>query len=310
MSTLTPGISIIVPVYNSAATLEKLLLRLNVELDLLNCEHEMIFVNDFSKDNSWDKLCELSVVYPKMRIFSLARNFGQHNALLCGIRQARYTVCVTLDDDLQNPPEEIGKLLAAMPTYDVVYGKPPQANNGFLRDIASLITKYTLSKMMGAETAGNISAFRAFKTDIRKAFDDYRGPYVSIDVLLSWGTSKFTAVDVKHDPRAAGKSNYTVMALVTHAFNMLTGFTTAPLRLATVTGMVFMLIGIILFLFVVIRYFMEGTTAPGFPFLATIICLFSGVQLFVLGIIGEYIARIHFRTMDKPSYVVEKGEGE
>jgi glycosyltransferase involved in cell wall biosynthesis len=310
MSTLTPGISIIVPVYNSAATLEKLLLRLNVELDLLNCEHEMIFVNDFSKDNSWDKLCELSVVYPKMRLFSLARNFGQHNALLCGIRQARYTVCVTLDDDLQNPPEEIGKLLSVMPVYDVVYGKPPQANNGFLRDIASLITKYTLSKMMGAETAGNISAFRAFKTEIRKAFDDYRGPYVSIDVLLSWGTSKFTALDVKHDPRAAGKSNYTVMALVTHAFNMLTGFTTAPLRLATVTGMVFMLIGIILLLFVIIRYFMEGTTAPGFPFLATIICLFSGVQLFVLGIIGEYIARIHFRTMDKPSYVVEKGEGE
>lgn len=308
MSQLTPGISIIVPVYNSAATLEKLLLRLNVELDLLNCEHEMIFVNDFSKDNSWDKLCELSVVYPKMRIFSLARNFGQHNALLCGIRQARYKVCITLDDDLQNPPEEIGKLLSAMPTYDVVYGKPPQANNGFLRDIASLITKYTLSKMMGAETAGNISAFRAFKTDIRKAFDDYRGPYVSIDVLLSWGTSKFTAVDVKHDLRAAGKSNYTVMALVTHAFNMLTGFTTAPLRLATVTGMVFMLIGIILFLFVVIRYFTEGTTAPGFPFLATIICIFSGVQLFVLGIIGEYIARIHFRTMDKPSYVVDKGE--
>jgi undecaprenyl-phosphate 4-deoxy-4-formamido-L-arabinose transferase len=310
MSTLTPGISIIVPVYNSAATLEKLLLRLNVELDLLNCEHEMIFVNDFSKDNSWDKLCELSVVYPKMRLFSLARNFGQHNALLCGIRQARYTVCLTLDDDLQNPPEEIGKLLSVMPVYDVVYGKPPQANNGFLRDIASLITKYTLSKMMGAETAGNISAFRAFKTEIRKAFDDYRGPYVSIDVLLSWGTSKFTALDVKHDPRAAGKSNYTVMALVTHAFNMLTGFTTAPLRLATVTGMVFMLIGIILLLFVIIRYFMEGTTAPGFPFLATIICLFSGVQLFVLGIIGEYIARIHFRTMDKPSYVVEKGEGE
>ena len=159
-----------------------------------------------------------------VRGIRMSRNYGQHNALLCGIRAARYPIIVTLDDDLQNPPEEIHKLIAALDEgADVVYGTPENEQHGFLRDQSSRITKLALQGAMGAETARHVSAFRAFRTRLRDAFATYRGPYVSIDVLLTWGTTKFSHIPVRHEPRAMGASNYTVRKLVTHAFNMMTG---------------------------------------------------------------------------------------
>ena len=136
----------------------------------------------------------------------MSRNYGQHNALLCGIRAARYPIIVTLDDDLQNPPEEIDKLIAALDDgADVVYGTPENEQHGFLRDQSSRITKLALQSAMGAETARNVSAFRAFRTRLRDAFATYRGPYVSIDVLLTWGTTRFSHITVRHEPRAIGR---------------------------------------------------------------------------------------------------------
>ena len=133
----------------------------------------------------------------------MSRNYGQHNALLCGIRAARHEVIVTLDDDLQNPPEEIGKLHRRLlvDDVDVVYGTPTHEQHGFLRDQGSQITKLALQSAMGAETARNVSAFRAFRTRLRDAFAAYGGPYVSIDVLLTWGTTRFS--HVSGAPRAA-----------------------------------------------------------------------------------------------------------
>jgi undecaprenyl-phosphate 4-deoxy-4-formamido-L-arabinose transferase len=123
-------------------------------------------------------------------------------------------------------------------------------------------------------------------------------------VLLTWSTSNFTSITVKHDPRELGESNYTVGKLVSHAVNMLTGFTTFPLQLASMIGFVFMLFGLGVLVWVVAKWLIYGSSVPGFAFLASIISIFSGVQLFTLGIFGEYLARIHFRTMDRPPYVV------
>ena len=132
----------------------------------------------------------------------MSRNYGQHNALLCGIRAARYAVIVTLDDDLQNPPEEIGKLFAVLDDgADVVYGTPTNEQHGFLRNQSSRITKLALQSAMGAETARNVSAFRVFRTRLRDAFATIAARYVSIDVLLTWGTTRFSHVPVRHDPR-------------------------------------------------------------------------------------------------------------
>jgi undecaprenyl-phosphate 4-deoxy-4-formamido-L-arabinose transferase len=124
-------------------------------------------------------------------------------------------------------------------------------------------------------------------------------------VLLTWGTSRFAAVVVKHEARTMGNSQYTLGKLFTHALNMVTGFTTLPLRLASWMGFAFTLLGILMLAIVLGRYMLEGTSVPGFPFLASMIAIFSGAQLFAMGIIGEYLARIHLRTMDKPAYVVE-----
>jgi undecaprenyl-phosphate 4-deoxy-4-formamido-L-arabinose transferase len=235
----------------------------------------------------------------------LMRNYGQHNAVLCGIRAARYEVIVTIDDDLQNPPGEIRNLLSKLDEgFDVVYGTPRQESHGFLRDLASRVTKITLQGAMGAETARNISAFRVLRTQLRDAFEDYDSPYVSIDVLLTWATQRFASVRVENRPRSIGVSNYTVRKLLVHAMNMATGFSAVPLQIASLLGFAFTLFGLGVLAYVLARYFVQGGSVPGFAFLASVIAIFSGAQLFALGIIGEYLARMHTRTMKQPSYAV------
>jgi undecaprenyl-phosphate 4-deoxy-4-formamido-L-arabinose transferase len=210
-----------------------------------------------------------------------------------------------MDDDLQNPPEEILKLLMQLDRgFDVVYGTPLQTQHGMLRNAAAQITKITLQTAMGTKIARQVSAFRAFRTQLRAASEQYQGPFLSIDVLLTWGTTRFAAVPVQHDSRLAGASNYTFSTLVAHAFNMMTGFSTIPLQIGSLVGFVFTVFGFVVLLFVVGRYLVQGAAVQGFAFLASIIAIFSGVQLFALGMIGEYLARMHFRMMQRPTYVV------
>jgi glycosyltransferase involved in cell wall biosynthesis len=302
---MVPSLSIVIPVYNSEQSLPVLLARLDSILGTLAERYEAILVNDGSRDNSARVLDEAARVYPWVRAIHLMRNYGQHNALLCGIRHATHEVIVTMDDDLQNPPEEIPRLLAKLREgYDAVYGYPRKEAHGLLRDLASRITKISLQKAMGVQTASRISSFRAFHTGLREAFGDYRGAFVSIDVLLSWATTKFAAIPVNNPPRTLGDSNYTVGKLVVHALNMMTGFTTLPLRVASIIGFVFALFGCGILGITMMQYLIHGRVVPGFAFLASIISIFSGTQLFALGIIGEYLARMHFRLMDRPSYTV------
>jgi undecaprenyl-phosphate 4-deoxy-4-formamido-L-arabinose transferase len=235
------------------------------------------------------------------------RNFGQHNALLCGIRAARFDVIVTLDADLQHPPEEIPKLLARLAEgFDVVYGVPGEVRHSVFRRLASRLMRVVAHYALGIANASQISALRAFRTQLRDAFAEFQGPFASIDVLLTWGTMRFTSVSVRHDARAHGRSSYSLPKLLAHCFDVITGFSTLPLRLASWIGFFFTLFGIGVLIFVVGRYLILGYSVPGFPFLASIIAIFSGAQLFALGIIGEYIARMHFRLMDRPTYVVRQ----
>ncbi|MBN1810220.1 MAG: glycosyltransferase family 2 protein [Anaerolineae bacterium] len=310
MEQSNPSCSVVVPVYNSERILSELVARLDEVLSGLTDRFEVILVNDGSRDGSWDAICGLAEKYAWVRGMNLMRNYGQHSALLCGIQAARYEVIVTIDDDLQHPPEEIPKLLAKLAEgCDVVYGTPQTEQHGFWRDWASQITKLAMQSTMGAETARHVSAFRAFRTQVRDAFANCRGPFVSIDVLLTWGTVRFAATPVRHEPRRVGKSQYTFRKLVTHALNMMTGFSVLPLQLASWIGFVFTLFGFGVFAFVFGRYLIEGGSVPGFSFLASIIAIFSGAQLFALGIIGEYLARMHFRMMERPSYVVREEVG-
>jgi undecaprenyl-phosphate 4-deoxy-4-formamido-L-arabinose transferase len=277
----------------------------------LTDRYEIILVEDGGRDDSWHVVEQIATKDPRVRGLRMSRNYGQHNALLCGIREARYEVIVTLDDDLQNPPEEIVKLLSRLDdTVDVVYGTPEAEQHGLLRDASSRITKLALQSTMGADTARYVSAFRIFRTRLREAFATYRGPYVSIDVLLTWGTTRFSHIRVRHERRPLGKSTYTVRKLITHAFNMMTGFSTLPLQLASVVGFVLTFFGAVILAYVLVNFLIVGSAVPGFAFLASIVAIFSGAQLFALGIIGEYLARMHFRAMDRPTYLVREVVGE
>jgi undecaprenyl-phosphate 4-deoxy-4-formamido-L-arabinose transferase len=301
------SLSVVVPVYNSSDALPLLVARLEPVLKASADDYELIFVNDGSPDRSWDVIVDLRRQHSWIRGIDLMRNAGQHNALLCGIRHARNEITITIDDDLQNPPEEIPGLLATLTDdVDVVYGAPKVEVHGVWRDIASQVSKIVLQGVLGAETARMVGPFRAFRTAVRAAFDGYRGVFVNIDVLLTWGTTRFKAIRVEHDVRTIGQSNYTFGKLMTHTLNMLTGFSTLPLQVASLLGFAFTLVGAVLLGFVLTRYIAHGVAVPGFAFLASIIIIFSGTQLFTLGVIGEYLARMHFRLLDRPSYTIRE----
>jgi glycosyltransferase involved in cell wall biosynthesis len=298
-------LSVVIPVYNSDAVLPTLVERLEPVLAEICDVFELILVDDGSRTNAWQIVEGLAETHEWIRGVRLMRNYGQHNALLCGVRLAQHEIIVTMDDDLQHPPEEIPKLLASLDEgFDVVYGTPLHEQHGLWRDLASRVTKMALRSAMGARTARNVSAFRAFRTQLRQSFADYPGPFVSLDVLLTWGTTRFDAVVVRHDARLDGTSNYTVRKLITHALNMMTGFSTVPLQIASMVGFAFTIVGILALAYVVGRYLIEGTSVPGFPFLASMIAIFAGAQLFALGIIGEYLARMHLRSMERPPYAI------
>jgi undecaprenyl-phosphate 4-deoxy-4-formamido-L-arabinose transferase len=239
------------------------------------------------------------------------RNFGQHNAILAGIRQARGDVIVTMDDDLQNPPDEIPKLLEKLNQgYDVVYGVPEQEQHGKFRDTASIFTKFALRVGLGFKHASKSSAFRVFRTRLRRAFTHYESRFVSIDVLLTWATSNFSWVTVRHEERTVGQSGYNLRKLISHTMNIVTSFSTIPLKLASITGFIFTGFGLLFLFYILFNYFVHGSSVPGFAFLGSMISIFSGVQLFSLGIIGEYIGRIHQRALNEPCYVILETVGE
>lgn len=301
----TPKLTVIIPAYNSERTIAQVVERTRAVLQTLQMPCEFIIVDDASRDGTWSVLREIAAAHADVRAIHFHRNFGQHNAILAGLRAARGELVVTLDDDLQHPPEEIPKLLRDLDAgRDVVYGFPERLPHSLTRNVFSAMTKIALQKAMGADTARHHSGFRLFRTMLRDAFATYDAAYVNIDVLLTWATTHFAWVPVEHRPRAVGKSNYTLGKLFAHALTLITGFSTVPLRVASVVGLAFTFIGAVLLLYVVGRYLVQGVAVPGFAFLASAISIFSGVQLFALGIMGEYLARIHTRTLGRPAYVI------
>jgi len=298
-------ITFIIPVYRSGTMLPDLHRQI---VDVFDAEKfEILFVEDGGGDDSWSVIETLIEQDARVKGVRMSRNYGQHNALLCGIRLAQGETLVTMDDDLQHPPSEIPKLITKLREgFDVVYGPPDREQHGLLRDLASKMTKMALQGAMGAANARNVSALRVFHSRLRDAFVDYRSPTVNVDVLLTWATNNFAAVRVRHDPRQQGDSGYTTRKLLRHAMNMMTGFSTRPLQIASLVGFSFSVFGLLMLVYVLVGWLVHGSQVPGFAFLASMIAIFSGAQLMALGIMGEYLARMHYRTMEKPSYVVSK----
>jgi glycosyltransferase involved in cell wall biosynthesis len=302
---LPAGVSVVIPVYNSEATLPELLLQLSKVLPDCSGRYEAILVNDDSQDGSWETVCRLAKQYSWVRGINLMRNFGQHNATLCGVRAARYDVTVTMDDDLQHPPSEVPKLLDKLVKgYDLVYGTPRNMPHSWYRTLLSRLVKRALAAAMRQPIMVNVIAFRAFRTNIRSASASCASPRLLLDVLLGWGTTKITAVPVQYDSRLRGKSNYTFGKLLEMVVLLWTSYTTIPLRLASLVGFLFVIFGVMVLSYVVVTYLFQGSI-PGFPFLASLISIFSGVQLFTLGVVGEYLANIFDRSLNRPIYLIK-----
>lgn len=298
------GVSVVIPVFNSEQTIGELVPRLAGVLRGMGCPFEVVLVDDGSADGSLDVVRNLVETVPGVVGVALSRNFGQHNALIAGIAQSRYDIVVTMDDDLQQLPEEVPRLIGALTAdVDLVYGVPVEEEHGFWRSSASRIVKWSLATAVGAEAAQSVSAFRAFRGALRPVLTESRDAFVSLDVLLSWATRRFVAVAVEMRKREHGASNYTFRKLVRHSMNMITGYSTAPLRFVSLVGVLMALIGAMTLAFVIGRWAF-GETVPGFTFMAAAVALFSGAQLLALGVLGEYLGRMHFRSMRRPVYVV------
>ena len=193
-SDLPAGISVVIPVFNSAGSLADLVEQLDGVLQEIGRPFELILVNDGSVDGSWDVVRRLARRYPWIRGHDLMRNYGQHNALLCGIRSARYQLIATLDDDGQNPPAGIKEMLAELESgFDVVYGTPARGQHGVWRNLGSWLVKLALRLITGERFARSAGSFRVFRTRLRDAFADFNSPAVSIEVLLSWSSTRFSS---------------------------------------------------------------------------------------------------------------------
>lgn len=298
-------VSVVVPVYRSTSSLYELVARIESTLTGTRL-YEIVLVDDGSPEASWQAILDISSKDPRVRGVRLGRNFGQHNALLAGIRTAKYPLCATLDDDLQNPPEALNELINRLEAddLDLVYGSPYRISQRSHRRLSSWLIRKTLGSALGVEASEHLSSFRVFRTALRGAFADEVGPGISIDYLLAWASTSVGHCTVPHDDRKEGVSGYSVSKLLHFATDTLTGYSTVPLRLSSILGYSATLAGFVLMLFFVLIPWARGGQVAGFAFLATTIVVFAGIQLISLGIIGEYLGRMHFRIMRKPSYFV------
>lgn len=304
------SVSVVVPVFNSEATLKELVVRLKAALPVYIEEFEIILVNDGSCDSCWEVITELAGQEENVKGINLMQNYGQHNALLAGIERAKCDSIVTIDDDLQYPPEEIPKLLDKLGEgFDVVYGKPINRSHKNWRNLGSTILKSSMKMVLGSDIANKSSSFRAFRLKMRRGFRHFADASLDLDVLLSWSADRIISIPVQHHGRQTGKSGYTLRKLLRLTISIITGYSALPLRIASATGLLTSLFGACLFFYVVIKRLIVTRPVLGFTFLAAEIALFAGFQLFAIGIIGEYIARLHFRTMGKPTYVIRDTVG-
>lgn len=304
MGESSPTVSVVVPVFNAERSLDELIARI-AGLGASSRVIEIILVDDGSADRSWEVIQALASAHPLVVGVALSRNYGQHPALLAGIQRAKGDLIVTMDDDLQHRPEDIRLLVDAVAGgADLAYGRAIVEEHGIYRNLTSRAAKGAIAAAAGGDIARLASGFRCFPGEFRAVLLEPRGPYVSLDVLLSWIAREVVGVPVQMDQRRYGTSNYSTAKLVRHGLNMVLGFSTAPLRMVSYMGVLVGLLGAVLLLFVLIRYVLVGSTVPGFAFVASMVALFSGVQLLALGIIGEYMARLYVGAIKRPAYVV------
>lgn len=297
--------SVIIPVYNSETTLNELFTRTKNVFEKLNCSFEIVFIEDCGSDGSWDKLCEIKKSGPDIvTIIKLAKNFGQHNAILCGLNHIKGKKVITIDDDLQIPPEEIEKLIKEyeVTKADVVYGKFIQKKHRFYRNFGSYLVQRIFKKIF--KSRDNITSFRLICENLVNNLKGHKESFVYIDGLLHWYTKDFAFVTVNHEPRKFGKSGYSMIKLISLANNLLFNFTTIPLRWMIDLGFLFAILSFIPIIVFIYRKLVYDVPIGYTSLIVTLFFIFS-VLLLVIGVVGEYISRLYSLQNEKPQYSIK-----
>ena len=300
-------LSVVVPVYNSASTLKSLMVRLsNVLTPLVGC-YEIILIDDGSHDDSWQTMQSLQESNSGTLVtVQLMRNYGQHNALMCGLGIARGAYVVTMDDDLQNPPEEIPKLLKHIKQQDLdlVYGCPDERKHAVWRNFGSRLVIHFYRTVFGNPITP--TPFRIMRQQLAKSVMFYDLNFTFLDGLLAWCTSRIGGVEVEHHPRMQGRSGYSFIKLLGMALNLYTNFSLIPLQIVSGMGVVAAVSGFFVGFYYLIQHFATSIAVPGFASTITAILILGGAQLLALGVIGEYLGRLHLNVNRKPQYVIRQ----
>jgi len=304
-----PHLSMIVPVYKAEESLRELCRRSQAALESITADYEILLVEDCGGDRSWAIIHELSATDPRIRGIQLSRNFGQHAATICGFSRARGDWIVTIDDDLEHPPEAIPALYArARQGFVLVYGVFPEPTHAWWRNLTSGIAR-RLFRLAIPTLNYEYSSFRVVQRNIAEAVTAFDSPFPFVDGYLSWVTNNCASVEVEHRSRAHGASNYTFKKLLFHTINIFVTFSDLPLKLASWLGLCSFLIGMVWLLVIVLRRLLGGITVSGFASIMACIILFGGIELLILGIFGEYLGRMNFKSTKKPLYLVSRETG-
>lgn len=296
-------LSVVIPVYRSARTLPELLSRLLRVLDATGLRYEIILVDDGSPDNSWQIMTNLQANHACIVAIQLMRNYGQHNALMCGFRHSRGQYVVTMDDDLQNPPEEIPKLLDAIRAngLDLVYGCHSAKNHRAWRNLGSwLVNSFYRIAFKSSLT---VTSFRIIRRELLESIFSYSLNFTFVDGLLAWNTQRAGEVIVEHHRRSVGRSGYSLRTAALLAFNLFTNFSLLPLQLVSVSGFLAAGGGFAIGCYYLSQYLFSNIAVPGYASTIIAVLTLGGTQLLALGIMGEYLGRLHLNVNRKPQYV-------
>lgn len=296
-------ISIVVPVYNGAQMVEQLCARLIPVCSSFG-RFEIILVDDGSRDNSCEVIRRLQQDIAQLCLVELSRNFGQHNATLAGLAHARGKIVITLDQDLQHPPEMIGMLIAKLEEgFDVVYGLPEVRPHSILRNISSDFSKWLSSKILSTSLKGNFSSFRVLRHWVVAEVIKFNAAYSYLDGFISWTTANIGGVVVPN-PKSDFESRYTFARLVNHGLNLMVNFSIRPLQFASLVGIISALLGLCAALYVVISKLFFNVSVQGWASLMVVLLVVGGLQIAFLGLIGEYVGRILMNSNQAPNFVV------
>lgn len=305
--TIKPEVSVVIPVYNEELGLAQLFSRLYPALDKLDVSYEIIFINDGSSDRSAAMLREQFQARPDVtRVVLFKGNYGQHMAIMAGFEHCRGQRIVTLDADLQNPPEEIGALLAEMDKgHDYVGSIRKQRQDSLFRRYASKAMNRTRERITNIKMTDQGCMLRAYSRDIVLAINQTKDTSTFIPALAYSFSRRPVEIEVAHEERFAGESKYSLQQLIKLNFDLMTGFSTLPLRVFSLIGIVISVLSICFVIFLAIRRLVLGPEAEGLFTLFGIAFFLIGVTLFGIGLLGEYVGRIYDQVRLRPRYMID-----